>query len=119
MHITHHTSFETLNPWSQSWNELARGVPFRSWQWLESWWGHYGCEPNGQAKRNYELFILAVWGDDGSLAGVAPWYRLHGRSGARSLRFLGDGEVCSDYLSILCSPAGEESVAAVLAQWLD
>lgn len=118
MHVTHHTDFNTLAPWSHSWNELARGVPFRSWQWLETWWRHYGCQPSGEANSNYELCVLAVWKDDGDLAGIAPWYRLHGRSGARSIRFLGDGEVCSDYLSILCKAADEEAVAQSLTEWL-
>ena len=50
--------------------------------------------------------------------GIAPWYRFRSRSGARAIHFLGDGEVCSDYLSILCKPQNADGIASALADWL-
>jgi len=44
--------------------------------------------------------------------------RVRSTTGGRVLRFLGTGEVCSDYLSILTQPGREEEVADALAQWL-
>src|SRR5689334_16875303 len=79
-----------------AWNALARGVAFRSYEWLESWWRTYGAGPNRQ------LCVLGAFGADGRLAGVAPWYLEATPLGGRVLRFLGSGEVCSDYMSVLC-----------------
>ena len=50
--------------------------------------------------------------------GFAPWYLQHSASQGRVVRFLGSGEVCSDYLAILCRPEDEDRVAAALAEWL-
>lgn len=118
MHVTLHTDFASLAPCSDTWNEFARGVPFRRWEWVETWWRHYSRNESGQPRRQFQLFLLAVRSDDGKLLGIAPWYRLAGRSGALAVHFLGDGEVCSDYLSVLCAPGQEEAVAAALANWL-
>ncbi len=93
-------------------------MPFRRWEWVETWWRHYGCDESGRPRRGYQLLLLAVSADDGKLLGVAPWYRLAGTSGALAVHFLGDGEVCSDYLSVLCAPEQEAVVAAALADWL-
>ena len=118
MHITRHKNFDSLAPHLASWNDLAGGVPFRRWDWLETWWRHYGCETGGQVKRNRELFVLCVWDENEHLLGIAPWYRLQTRSGSKVIRFLGDGEVCSDYLTVLCRTESEEAVTAALAEWL-
>jgi CelD/BcsL family acetyltransferase involved in cellulose biosynthesis len=118
MQVKLHTDFASLSPWSTTWNELAGGVPFRRWEWLETWWRHYGCDAKGQPRRQYQLFVLTTWSDDGQLTGIAPWYRLQTRSGAQSIHFLGDGEVCSDYVSVLCRPGLEDAVTAALADWL-
>ncbi len=118
MHVTLHTDFASLDAWSATWNELARGIPFRRWEWVETWWRHYGCDEFGRPRRGFQLFLLAVWAHNGTLIGVAPWYRLAGTSGALAVHFLGDGEVCSDYLSVLCTAGQEEPVASALADWL-
>ena len=36
----------------------------------------------------------------------------------RTIRFLGDGEGCSEYVSILAEPTNEDTVVAALFQWL-
>ena len=118
MHINRHLDFASLTPLKDRWNELASGVPFRRWQWLETWWRHYGCHPDGRTRHDRELFVLTVWDDDNQLAAIAPWYRMTTRSGAHVIRFLGDGEVCSDYLSVLCRPGTESAVAEALTEWL-
>jgi CelD/BcsL family acetyltransferase involved in cellulose biosynthesis len=118
MHVNLHGDIASLIPLAANWNELADGVPFRRWEWVETWWRHYGCHTDGRQKRDRELFVLTVWDDDEQLVGIAPWYRLHTRSGARVIRFLGDGEICSDYLTALCRPSQEANVAEALADWL-
>jgi hypothetical protein len=112
------TRWEELVAWSRSWPPLARGVPFRSWEWLGAWWRHYGepdDEPHGAASRR--LFCLAVV-DGQRLVGLAPWYVENHPADGRVVCFLGSGDVCSDYLSVLCLPEFEERVAANLACWL-
>ena len=96
------------------WNELHDGVPFRSWEWLDCWWRYYG----GKSGRSRELFTLAVFEADGAMVGLAPWYVERTHSQARVVRFLGSGEICSDYLGVLCKNGCEAAVARALAEWL-
>jgi CelD/BcsL family acetyltransferase involved in cellulose biosynthesis len=95
-----------------TWNVLDGGVPFRSFEWLESWWQSYGV---GSGK---ELLALAAFDQDGQLVGLAPWYIEPFAFQRRVIRFLGSGEVCSDYLTILCRPGCEEQITLALADWL-
>ncbi len=93
------------------WEALDGGVVFRSWLWLECWWHHYrqpGCE----------LYTAAVHDSAGELVGLAPWYLSQSSGGGRVVRFLGSGEVCSDYLTLLARPEWETQVAEALADWL-
>jgi CelD/BcsL family acetyltransferase involved in cellulose biosynthesis len=118
MHITRHDNFDSLAAHRSRWNELSGGVPFRAWEWLERWWRYYGCDDEGQPAAGRELLLLAVWDDQENFAGAAPWYRETTRAGTRLVRFLGDGEVCSEYPTILCRPELSEAVARSLAEWL-
>jgi len=102
---------------ANEWNVLARGVPFRTWNWMATWWRHYGS-PRPAAVTRRELFVLAVHDAAGTLAGLAPWYRQTRAGRPRTVRFLGSGHACSDYLSVLCRPGCEAEVATELAEWL-
>ncbi|HEV3005892.1 MAG TPA: GNAT family N-acetyltransferase [Pirellulales bacterium] len=115
MRVSRIVEFEQLAALAPEWNELARGVPFRTWEWMTTWWRHYGGPWPRGARR--ELFVLSVHDAAGALAGLAPWYR-QTCAGRRTLRFLGSGSVCSDYLSLLCLPGRETDVAAALTDWL-
>ncbi|HEX4000463.1 MAG TPA: GNAT family N-acetyltransferase [Pirellulales bacterium] len=110
------SSLAEVQPCISQWNAMARVVPFRRWEWLESWWRHYG--ESGQARTSRELFVLAVFDAQRTLLGLAPWYIERSASQGRVLRFLGTGEVCSEYLSLLCVDGKEEIVARGLANWL-
>ncbi len=101
-----------LAPLAGRWNELAAGVPFRSFEWLESWWRAYGGGPGR------ELFALAAFGSNDELIGLAPWYLDRSASLRGTIRFLGSGEVCSDYLTILCRNGAADDVTVALADWL-
>jgi CelD/BcsL family acetyltransferase involved in cellulose biosynthesis len=116
MLVTCHTTFAELAPHATRWNEFARGVPFRRWEWLESWWRHYGLDGH-QPSSEKQLLLLAVHERD-ELVGIAPWYSHRSWSDGRTIRWLGSGEVCSEYLSLLCSPNFEDRVAETLAAWL-
>lgn len=117
MRVVRLSTLSELAALRPAWNALSAGVPFRTWQWLEAWWRTYGDGPAGVHK-NCELFVLAMFDTAGELAGVAPWYLQRSASQGRVIRFLGSGEVCSDYLSILCRAGQEAEVAQSLAGWL-
>ena len=95
---------------AQIWECMAWGNPFRSRAWLRSWWNAYGNDRT--------LFILQVNNDDGEPIGFAPWFIERTLTQGRVVRFLGSGEVCSDYLGILATPEYVDQVTEALAQWI-
>jgi CelD/BcsL family acetyltransferase involved in cellulose biosynthesis len=100
---------------TEPWNLLAGGIPFRTWDWLEAWWRKYGTSRGSDG--DVSLFVLSVQ-DCGELVGIAPWFIQGSPWAGRTLRFLGTGEVCSDYLGLLVSPGKEAALAAAVANWL-
>lgn len=116
MEVVRFSSLEQLEPLAADWDRLARRVPFRSWPWLSGWWRHYGEPVRGRGPK-VSLYVLMVY-DHGRPVGIAPWYRENCPCQGRVLRFLGMGEICSEYLSVLCLPEMEDPVAEALGQWL-
>jgi CelD/BcsL family acetyltransferase involved in cellulose biosynthesis len=96
------------------WNALAAGEPLVSWEWLTSWWRHYGRDIR---RRGGDLLVLAAESAGGELIGLAPWYLGVGIRG-RVIRFLGSGDACTDYLTVLAAPGYETQVAEGLSAWL-
>jgi hypothetical protein len=109
--IACYTNLDELVPLAADWDRLARGVPFRSWAWLSGWWRHYGV-PLRIASGRGGLCVLVVFDGLDTPVGIAPWYWRQSAARGRVVRFLGLGDVCSDYLSVLCQPTLEEPVAA-------
>jgi CelD/BcsL family acetyltransferase involved in cellulose biosynthesis len=105
------TQVDAIRRLRPEWNALAGGIPFRTFEWSESWWQTYGVASGG------ELLVLCARDGSGRLLGIAPWY-LCGPPHARIIRFLGSGEVCSDYLTILCREDCDYEVMQALAMWL-
>jgi CelD/BcsL family acetyltransferase involved in cellulose biosynthesis len=110
------SSLEELAPYADDWDRLAAGVPFRSWVWQSTWWHHYGELRSGEST-SPRLFVLCVFDLDDRLVGLAPLYIDSGMCG-RTLRLLASGEVCSDYLGILCRGNKKERVAIAVADYL-
>ncbi|MDA1053133.1 MAG: GNAT family N-acetyltransferase [Planctomycetota bacterium] len=110
MQVTRISTTDELQPCSAAWNCLTRGVPFRSWEWLSTWWEHYGS--------GRELYVLAVRDDFGTLVGVLPLFRERNAARGRVLQLLGSGEVCTDYLTVLSTNEHEDLVIEALAKWL-
>lgn len=117
MRIFCSTTLDELAPYADDWERLAEGVPFRSWTWLRHWWRHYGPQNDADSLRT-RLAVLCVFDDAHALMAVAPWYLDCSAMHGRVLRPLGSGEVCSDYLSVLCHRATEEVVVEALADYL-
>ncbi|NQT40407.1 MAG: GNAT family N-acetyltransferase [Planctomycetes bacterium] len=112
--------FHSLDPLASragEWDRMTRDVPFRSWAWASHWWRHYGDDPR-RTDRKTALFTLGVLDQTDALLGLAPWYVEDSLAEGRVLRFLGTGEVCSDYLSVLSEPGKEDLVSRALADWL-
>lgn len=100
-----------LRALSAVWNSLAGAVPFRSFEWMESWWRHYQL-PGSQT------YLLAVEDSHGQIVGIAPWFVSRSPISGRTVQFLGSGEACSEYQTILAVAGQEQSVAAAVADWL-
>ncbi len=101
---------DDLDALRDEWNRLAGDVPFRRFEWLATWWKHYR-EPH------WELFVLAVRDQDNALIGLMPLYRSRSLRDGRVLRFLGSGEVCSDYLTLLAVPSVKAELATAIVAW--
>jgi CelD/BcsL family acetyltransferase involved in cellulose biosynthesis len=114
MNVTTLTTVESLTALAPVWNDLARGVPFRSLPWLATWWKHYGDESGARS----ELLALVVTDSNRRTVGLAPWYLEHSLAGGRVVRFMGSGEVCSDYLSLLSKPEHASRVVTAIADYL-
>lgn len=110
MRVTRIATTDQLQKCADSWNDLTRGVPFRSWEWLSTWWEYYGAER--------ELFVLAAHDDTGALRGLLPLYRERTAARGRVLQLLGSGEVCTDYVTILSTHEHEDLVIDAFANWL-
>lgn len=109
MEVVRYSSLEELQNHAAAWDDLAGEIPFRSWTWLSAWWRHYAAL--GQ------LHVLAVF-EGTELVGIAPWYRTTSAPHGRTLRFLGDVEVCSEYPTVLCRRGREEGVTTALVEWM-
>ncbi len=91
---------------SSNWNRLACGVPFRETSWLGIWWNRFGSGKRAQ--------VLTARDSSGALQGILPLYR----SDAGVLSMIGDGDACTDHVSILAGPADAAAVARAMASHL-
>jgi CelD/BcsL family acetyltransferase involved in cellulose biosynthesis len=98
--IRRFTTEEALQPWIESWHHLAAKHPFRQPEWLLTWARHYLSE-------TANLCVIAAI-EDGRLRGLLPFY-VDDRN--QTLRFLGDGRVCTDYASVLLDEQFYESIS--------
>jgi CelD/BcsL family acetyltransferase involved in cellulose biosynthesis len=91
---------------SDLWNSLARGVPFRETHWLGPWWRTFGCD--------HQAYILVAKDTQGSTRGILPLYR----SANAVLSMMGDGNVCSDDVSVLAEASDAVTIAGQMGEFL-
>lgn len=95
---------------SDRWNSLARGVPFRQTQWLGPWWRQFGAGKQPQ--------VLVARDATGTIRGLLPLYREFSGAPGRTLSMIGDGQACSDHVSVLASKEDAESIASAMGSHL-
>lgn len=115
-HIERIRDWESLTALAEPWNRLAGPCPFRRFEWLATWWKHFGESDASRAKR--ELYALLVRDERGEIIAIAPWFSERQTGRGRVVRFLGSGDVCTDYLSLLVAPEHQQTAVAALAEWL-
>ena len=93
------------------WSELACNDPFLHPMWCMSWWECYRTH-------EMQLRVMVVRNSHGDILGLAPFYLRVSPLMGRELRFLGDGIICSEYLSVLASPGTETEVTLAIAEAL-
>lgn len=98
------------------WNALAAGNPLHSYEWLAGWFEIYGADSR--------LFVLGIRDESGRLVGLAPWHISESFQRGVEIRPVGDGEVCTDHLTIftqpgLTQPGCEQQIAHQIAEFLD
>ena len=84
---------------------------------MSSWWRRYGPRNDAETLRT-RLATLCVFDNGDSLVGIAPWYLDCSAMRGRVLRPFGSGEVCSEYVGILCLPGLETQIVESLADFL-
>lgn len=109
------TSAEDLARLELQWNELVAASetdnPFLQWEWCSTWWRHYGV--------GHELAVVLVRDGD-QLIGLAPLYVERGKEAREPgvMRFLGTGEVCSEYLGFIFRRGHEQQAGQELIHFL-
>ncbi|TWU48588.1 hypothetical protein Poly51_44880 [Rubripirellula tenax] len=98
---TTHDIASLLND-KDAWNRLSRGVPFRETSWLGPWW-----ESLGEGKTAH---VVVARDEAGNLRGLLPLYHV----GGGVLSMIGDGEACTDHVSVLASEADAVEVARAM-----
>jgi len=102
--ITNASELIALAP---AWNQLPLPSPMQSPVWLTTWWETYG----GGTR---QLSTLALYNGQ-QLVGIAPLYI---DTSDKTLRWLGDGRVCSDHQTLLVDPQLADAATTAIANWL-
>ncbi|MGB7323876.1 MAG: GNAT family N-acetyltransferase [Rubripirellula sp.] len=91
---------------ADAWNRLSRGVPFRETSWLGAWWEAM----NG----GRQAYVLIARDSGGNMRGLLPLYQY----GSGVLAMIGDGEACTDHVSILAGEADAAEIGYAMGQHL-
>lgn len=98
------SEFEALGPLWQNF----KADPMSGFDWNYAWW-----------KSFQELgdLHLITFEQEGEVVGLAPFF-VDRWFGLRRFRFLATGDVCSDYVDVVCDPKHYELCAASLARYI-
>lgn len=117
-YTVHRATFEEFQESRIAWNRLVSTMrfasPFCTWEWIFTWWEHFGAE--------LELIPLFVH-DANELRGILPLFRYRGSAAGQWLKgarlgYCGATEVYPDHLDIICAPEDAESCVAAAFDFL-
>lgn len=100
--------------WKRLFRESPRPVPFLTWEWVSTWWRHFGDVSR--------LFVLVARDSEGRVIGIAPLRISTRKSFAavpiRTVEFLGyrGSAVCPDHLDFLTTGENREPIVERLAR---
>ncbi len=103
------TTPEQVAVHQERWNQLSGNRTQLRWEWLGSWADYYCHEQ--------QLMVLVVR-DEEEIIGFTPWYVTQSQLSGRTIRFLGDGKVGTDHMTLLIEQGREEDVVIEVADWL-
>jgi CelD/BcsL family acetyltransferase involved in cellulose biosynthesis len=95
--------------WNALLEQSAASTPFLTWEWLHTWWTHFGAG---------RLNVLRVHDAAGTLIGAAPLRAVTRFGALPAFEWLGAGEAGADYLDLIARRGREAEVAAAVADWL-
>jgi CelD/BcsL family acetyltransferase involved in cellulose biosynthesis len=101
-------------PWKELFQSSARPVPFLAWEWVTTWWKHFG--------KGSKLFVILAKDDSGRIAGIAPLQiaarRAFGIFPVHSLEFIGyrGSSVCADHLDFLVGTGDPRAISEALLE---
>lgn len=95
----------------RAWDRWPKSSPMQSYAWLSTWFDIVPDETLAEP-------CLVVVRRDEEPIGLAPFYVDMNAVGMRTLRCLGDGNVCSDHASLLIRPGEEAPVVEAIAAWM-
>ena len=94
----------------ESWDAIGTGSPLAETSWLQPWWQQFGDE--------HETYLLVAEDVGGSLLGAFPLYRVALPTGERRLHHFGDGNTCTDFVSIIGPRGNRDDIAVAFANYL-
>ncbi len=109
--ITHYSQLLEIRP---AWNALSGDHPILRWEWLANWWRFY----SGRQADHVQRLCVLVCTEANQVVGIAPWRLVRSPLKGRVLRFLGEEEVCSDYLTILHEPQYRDRIVSTIVDYL-
>lgn len=106
VHVIDEADFAGMrDEWDVLLSSSASDNVFLTWEWLFHWWKHF-------KKPDSSLRVVCARDGSGRLRGILPLFQdSNGRQGGgSSLRFLGTGAACSDYLDLIAEKGQEKEI---------
>ena len=93
----------------QQWNQVAVHCPLHSWEWMSEWSRHLGSD--------LELSVLVAKDHEGNWKGIAPLCIELTKTLSKKIRFIGSGNACTDYATLICADCDRAQFAELIADW--
>jgi CelD/BcsL family acetyltransferase involved in cellulose biosynthesis len=108
--IVTHSTYEDVVAIRDDWDRLSTGLPFSSWEWALASWRYLESDS--------QLHVLSLRDEQGTIVAIVPWSVSRAAFLGKTLRFLGSGKSCSDYLQPLFAPEFADQVRDSICEYL-